>query len=127
MQPEKKWFYVSIVLVLVMAGYIGAGFTMRATDTAPFCGTCHAMHEAVRAHEAIRLASEYEGERHPDYDELMIRARERTRKGQWFWDMVSAENSVGFHNPAKVLEMLARSQRYSFSRGEEPGEDQYYL
>jgi len=30
-----------------------------------------------------------------------------------FWDWVSAENSAGFHNPAKALETLARSQQYS--------------
>lgn len=72
-----------------------------------------AQEDSVRAHEAIRLASEYEGERHPDYVQLMIDARELTRKGQWFWDIVSAENSVGFHNPVKVLETLSRSQSYS--------------
>jgi nitrite reductase (cytochrome c-552) len=31
------------------------------------------------------------------------------RKGQLFWDYVSAENSVGFHNPAKLLDILASS------------------
>jgi nitrite reductase (cytochrome c-552) len=72
-----------------------------------------AQEDSVRAHEAIRLASEYEGDRHPDYNNLMIQARELTRKGQWFWDMVSAENSVGFHNPVKALETLTRSQTYS--------------
>ncbi len=72
-----------------------------------------AQEDSVRAHEAIRLASGFTGERHPDYDALMIRARERARKGQWFWDFVSAENSAGFHNPVKALETLARSQSYS--------------
>lgn len=32
------------------------------------------------------------------------------RKGQLFWDYVSAENSVGFHNPAKTLDTLMTSQ-----------------
>lgn len=68
---------------------------------------------SVRAHEAVRLASEYQGERHPDYDELMKEAREMVRKGQWFWDYVSAENSAGFHNPQKALDTLAKSQQYS--------------
>jgi nitrite reductase (cytochrome c-552) len=68
---------------------------------------------SVRAHEAIRQASEWQGERSPEYDDLLARARERTRKGQWLWDMVSAENSMGFHNPAKALEALAKSQRSS--------------
>lgn len=72
-----------------------------------------AQDNSVRAHEAVRLAAEFQGLRHPDYDQLMIQARERVRKGQWFWDYVSAENSVGFHNPPKALETLARSQQYS--------------
>ena len=72
-----------------------------------------AQEESVRAHEAVRLASEYEGEVRDDFDELMIQARERIRKGQWFWDYVSAENSEGFHNPQKSLETLSKSQQYS--------------
>ena len=72
-----------------------------------------AQRESVRAHEAVRLASEYEGEVRDNFDELMIKARERVRKGQWFWDYVSAENSAGFHNPAKAIDTLAKSQKYS--------------
>jgi len=72
-----------------------------------------AQDDSVRAHEAVRLAREYQGEKHPDYDQLMIKARERIRKGQMFWDWVSAENSAGFHNPAKAIDVLANSQRYS--------------
>jgi nitrite reductase (cytochrome c-552) len=68
---------------------------------------------SVKAHEAVRLASEYQGFKHDDYDQLMIQARERIRKGQWFWDWVSAENSAGFHNPAKAIDTLASSQQYS--------------
>jgi nitrite reductase (cytochrome c-552) len=68
---------------------------------------------SVKAHEAIRLASEFIGEKPADYDALMIEARQWCRKGQFFWDLVSAENSVGFHNPTKVLNTLAQSQQYS--------------
>jgi nitrite reductase (cytochrome c-552) len=68
---------------------------------------------SVRAHEAVRLAGEFKGEKNPNYDALMIQARENVRHGQWMWDYVSAENSVGFHNPAKALDTLARSQEYS--------------
>ncbi|MFH1915510.1 MAG: ammonia-forming cytochrome c nitrite reductase subunit c552 [Pseudomonadota bacterium] len=68
---------------------------------------------SVKAHEAIRMAAEFEGDKPADYDQLMIDAREMCRKGQFFWDMVSAENSVGFHNPAKALDTLARSQQFS--------------
>lgn len=72
-----------------------------------------AQEESVQAHEAVRLASEYTGQVRSNYEELMIQARERIRKGQWFWDYISAENSAGFHNPSKVLDTLAKSQKYS--------------
>lgn len=68
---------------------------------------------SVKAHEAVRLAREYEGEKPENHETLLIAAQERIRKGQMFWDWVSAENSAGFHNPAKALETLARSQQYS--------------
>jgi nitrite reductase (cytochrome c-552) len=68
-----------------------------------------AQEKSVRAHEAVRQAMEYEG-----VDEkLLADAREMVRKGQWFWDYVSAENSVGFHNPTKSMRTLASSQQYS--------------
>ena len=68
---------------------------------------------SVKAHEAIRMANEFEGEKPANYEQLMIDAREMCRKGQFFWDLVSAENSVGFHNPTKALDTLAKSQQYS--------------
>jgi nitrite reductase (cytochrome c-552) len=68
---------------------------------------------SVRAHEAVRLASEWLGSRHPDYAALMINAREMTRKGQFYWDYVSAENSVGFHNPALLMDTLFKSYEFS--------------
>lgn len=39
----------------------------------------------------------------------LARAREQIRQAQWFWDMVAAENSMGFHNPDQVLNTLGRS------------------
>jgi len=68
---------------------------------------------SVKAHEAVRLALEYTGEKAPNYEDLIIQAQQMVRKGQFFWDYVSAENSVGFHNPAKALDTLASSQQYS--------------
>jgi len=68
---------------------------------------------SVKAHEAVRLANNYSGERAPDYGALMTEAREMVRKGQLFWDYVSAENSVGFHNPAKALDTLMTSMECS--------------
>ena len=72
-----------------------------------------AQEASVRAHEAVRLANAYAGERDPSYDDLMKEAREMVRKGQLFWDYVSAENSVGFHNPAKTLDTLMTSTECS--------------
>jgi len=68
---------------------------------------------SVKAHEAVRLANAWQGERSPEYDKLMAEARQMVRKGQLFWDYVSAENSVGFHNPAKALDTLMSSAEFS--------------
>lgn len=68
---------------------------------------------SVKAHEAVRLALEYQGEKADNYEDLVIKAQQMIRKGQFFWDYVSAENSVGFHNPAKALDTLATSQQCS--------------
>lgn len=69
--------------------------------------------ESVRAHEAVRLAANWDGNRSPNYDDLLAQAREMVRKGQMFWDYVSAENGVGFHNPAKSLDTLMTSMECS--------------
>jgi nitrite reductase (cytochrome c-552) len=68
-----------------------------------------AQEKSVRAHEAVRRAMETPGVDEP----LLAQAREMVRKGQWFWDFVSAENSAGAHNPVKALDTLASSQQYS--------------
>ncbi len=68
---------------------------------------------SVKAHEAVRLALEYQGEKAEKYEDLVIAAQQNVRKGQFFWDYVSAENSIGFHNPAKALDTLATSQQCS--------------
>ncbi len=68
---------------------------------------------SVRAHEAVRLAKEFDGDKHADYDKLIAEASEKVREGQFYWDMISAENSAGFHNPSKALETLALSQQAS--------------
>jgi len=68
---------------------------------------------SVKAHEAVRQADAYTGTKAANFDALMAEAREMVRKGQLFWDYVSAENSVGFHNPAKALDTLASSSQIS--------------
>ncbi|MBP2630059.1 MAG: Nitrite reductase (cytochrome, ammonia-forming) [Firmicutes bacterium] len=59
----------------------------------------------AKAHQAIKAASEQPG---VDLVELE-NARELTRKAQWFWDIVAAENSMGFHNPDQALNTLGQS------------------
>ncbi|WP_298068833.1 ammonia-forming cytochrome c nitrite reductase subunit c552 [uncultured Mailhella sp.] len=83
------------------------------TQQKTFAQLLKAQEASVRAHEAVRLANEFMGERNAEYDSLMAEAREMTRKGQFFWDMVSAENSVGFHNPTRQLDALMSSAEYS--------------
>lgn len=68
---------------------------------------------SVKAHEAVRQANEWTGSKHPQYDQLIIQAKEMVRKGQFFWDYLSAENSVGFHNPQKALDTAMKSLEYS--------------
>jgi nitrite reductase (cytochrome c-552) len=40
---------------------------------------------------------------------LLDEARQLHRKAQFMWDFVSAENSMGFHNPEYILKILADS------------------
>lgn len=40
---------------------------------------------------------------------LLDEARQLHRKAQYMWDFVSAENSMGFHNPEYILKILADS------------------
>lgn len=68
---------------------------------------------SVRAHEAVRQAAEWGGKKNPQYTELLAEAREHVRKGQFFWDLVSAENSIGFHNPSKAFDTLNKSKNES--------------
>lgn len=55
----------------------------------------------ARAHEALAKAKAPPAE--------MEKARELTRKAQWYWDFVAAENGMGFHNPTLALSMLGLS------------------
>ena len=59
----------------------------------------------ARAHEVIGKAASA-----PKTNLVELeKARERVRKAQWFWDIVAAENSMGFHNPDQVLNTLGQS------------------
>lgn len=39
----------------------------------------------------------------------LAEARALHRESQWYWDWVSAENSMGFHNPQKAMNTLGKS------------------
>ncbi|MCL6571090.1 MAG: ammonia-forming cytochrome c nitrite reductase subunit c552 [Bacillus sp. (in: Bacteria)] len=41
--------------------------------------------------------------------EKIKEAQEFVRKGQWFWDIIAAENSAGFHNPQGSMDSLRMS------------------
>jgi nitrite reductase (cytochrome c-552) len=41
--------------------------------------------------------------------EKIKEAQEFVRKGQWFWDIIAAENSSGFHNPQGSMDSLRMS------------------
>ncbi|WP_102345480.1 ammonia-forming cytochrome c nitrite reductase subunit c552 [Bacillus sp. Marseille-P3661] len=40
-------------------------------------------------------------------------AQDLVRKGQWFWDIIAAENSTGFHNPQGSMDSLKTSSEAS--------------
>ena len=42
-------------------------------------------------------------------DEQLADVRATLREAQWYWDWVAAENSMGFHNPDKMMRTLGLS------------------
>jgi nitrite reductase (cytochrome c-552) len=57
----------------------------------------------VEAIAAIKAASDQ-----PDVDsEMLEEARNLHRESQLRWDLIAAENSMGFHNPSEALRVLA--------------------
>jgi nitrite reductase (cytochrome c-552) len=59
----------------------------------------------IAAIEAIEAAAKT-----PNVDEaLLAEARDLHRESQLRWDFISAENSMGFHNPEETLRILAAS------------------
>ncbi len=92
------------------------------------CGTCHkqseqemrdrvvyhqdkvkeALDRAGEANKAAITAIESAMKAGADAKAL-DEARKLHREAQYYWDLASAENSMGFHNPSKFLETLADS------------------
>lgn len=90
------------------------------------CGTCHkqsekemqerVLHTQDRVKEALDRAGEANKaaiaaiEKAKGVDaKALDEARALHREAQFYWDLASAENSMGFHNPQKFLETLADS------------------
>ncbi len=93
------------------------------------CGTCHAQtkewfldrvktvqenvwqlqHTAgmtvAKAHEVIGKVNALGKAKQTE----LQKAKGLVRKAQWYWDIVAAENSMGFHNPVQVMNTLGRS------------------
>jgi nitrite reductase (cytochrome c-552) len=59
----------------------------------------------AKAHQVIGQAAQVKDSDPGKLDQ----SRELVRKAQWFWDIVAAENSMGFHNPSQVENTLGRS------------------
>ena len=58
----------------------------------------------ARAHKTIQAAKAAGAT-----DEQLANARLLVREAQWYWDWVSAESSMGFHNPDKCMKALGIS------------------
>lgn len=67
-----------------------------------------ALDRAGEANKAAILAIEKAQKAGADA-KLLDEARALHREAQFYWDYVGAENSMGFHNPSKMLETLADS------------------
>lgn len=55
----------------------------------------------ARAHTTIKAASDAGAT-----DAQLAAVRQTVREAQWYWDWVAAENSMGFHNPDKIIRTL---------------------
>lgn len=63
----------------------------------------------IDAITAIKLAAA-----NPNADAALLdQARNLHRRAQFYWDIVSAENSTGFHNPEYALKILADSTNFA--------------
>lgn len=59
----------------------------------------------AKAHAAIKKASEM-----PNVDQAeLANSRELVRKAQWMWDIIAAENSMGFHNTDQIMTTLGQA------------------
>ncbi|UII55267.1 ammonia-forming cytochrome c nitrite reductase subunit c552 [Cytobacillus spongiae] len=97
------------------------------------CGTCHSNREldeleervisiqdthmeALHAAEDISITAHYYVNKmiteKVSEDKIKL-AQEQVRIGQWFWDIVAAESSAGFHNPQGAMDSMRVSTEAS--------------
>lgn len=97
------------------------------------CGTCHTNREIDELKErvieiqdthmeALHNAEDVSIEAHYYVNKMIItgvsedkvkQTQQLVRKGQWFWDIVAAESSAGFHNPQGSMDSLRKSTEAS--------------
>lgn len=63
----------------------------------------------VKAVEQLGLARQTEGVD----KELLAKAQEMHRKGQWYLDYVMVTNGYGFHNPTESMNNLGKAIDYA--------------
>ncbi|NMD72164.1 ammonia-forming cytochrome c nitrite reductase subunit c552 [Bacillus sp. DNRA2] len=100
---------------------------LKTMDTS--CGTCHTNRDLEELRKtveeiqetnvsALHEAQDVSTEAHYYVNKMIIsgvsadkikEAQNHVRKGQWFWDIIAAENSAGFHNPQGSMDSLKTS------------------
>jgi nitrite reductase (cytochrome c-552) len=98
-------------------------------DVEQSCRTCHADRSSTQLTQRVRDTQERHLEAMEETQALSVRAhyyinrlitagadedvieetRHLVRKGQWFWDIIAAENSDGFHNPHGSMDAMRMS------------------
>ncbi|OEF96730.1 cytochrome c3 family protein [Desulfuribacillus alkaliarsenatis] len=51
LKSANKWTVMFFALLVAILLYSGTAISMKATDTAEFCSSCHVMNEVVRTHQ----------------------------------------------------------------------------
>lgn len=78
---HNKWLVVTAVIAFLGVAYAGGGLSMRMTDDAAFCGSCHVMYEAVRTHQGSIHAKVACNDCHIPHDNLVNKMVYKSRSG----------------------------------------------
>ncbi len=77
----NKWLVVAVIIAFLGVAYAGGGLSMRMTDDAAFCGSCHVMYEAVRTHQKSVHATIACNACHIPHDNLISKMVYKSRSG----------------------------------------------